>query len=119
MVKDDNKKNQNETSDQDLFDDWVPLITSLMRFIQKTSYGVRLIFKITNVMEREIIINNINDSFKNIDYIPEFAYSEADEWFLISDNIKNLDSVHIFSWERKYNKLISWVIFWIHAYWKA
>ena len=119
MVKDDNKKNQNETSDQDLFYDWVPLIISLKRFIIITPYEVRLIFKITNTMQREIIINNIYDSFNNIGYTPEFAFSEADQWFLISDNIKNLDSVHIFSWERKYNKLISWVIFWIHAYCKA
>ena len=27
--------NQNETSDQDLFADWVPLTASLMSFIQK------------------------------------------------------------------------------------
>ena len=52
-------------------------------------------------MQREIIINNIYDSFNNIGYTPEFAFSEADQWFLISDNIKNFDSVHIFSNERK------------------
>ena len=72
-----------------------------MRFIQKTEYEVRLIFKITNTMQRETIIDNINDSFKNIGYNPEFAFTEADQWFLISDNIKNFDSVHIFSSERK------------------
>ena len=93
--------NQNETSDQKLFADWVPLTASLMRFIQKTPYEVRLIFKITNAMQRETIINNICDSFNNIGYTPEFAFSEADQWFLISDNIKNFDSVHIFSSERK------------------
>ena len=45
--------NQNETSDQDLFADWVPLNASLMRFIQKTEYEVRLIYKIVNTMQRE------------------------------------------------------------------
>ena len=72
-----------------------------MIFIQKTEYEVRLIFKITNTMQRETIIDNINDSFKNIRYIPEFAFTEADQWFLISDNIKKFDSVHMFSSERK------------------
>ena len=56
-------------------------------------------------MQREEIIKNINDSFSNIKYFPEFALSEADQWFLISDNIKNFDSVHIFSSERKYKYL--------------
>ena len=54
-----------------------------------------------NTMQREAIIYNISESFKNIGYKPEFTFSEADQWFLISENIKNFDSVHIFSSERK------------------
>ena len=53
-----------------------------------------------NTMQRETIIDNINDSFKNIGYTPEFADSEADQWLLISDNIRNFDSVHIFCNEK-------------------
>ena len=101
QVNNKHRYDQNETADQDIFTNWVPLIAILMKFIQKTIYETRLIFKIANTMETELIIDNIKDSFKQIEYIPEFADSPSDLWFMISDNVKNFDSIHIFSNEIK------------------
>ena len=94
-------KSQNESSDQDIFVHWVPLTASLMKFIQTTLYDIRLIFKIVNWLQKETIIDNIFESFAVIGYEPEFAFSESDLWFMISENIRNFDPVHIFSNERK------------------
>ena len=101
QVTNKHRDDQKETVDQDIFANWVPLIVILMKFIQKTIYETRLIFKIANTSQSEIIIGNIQDSFKQIKYMPEFADSPSDLWFMISDNVKNFDSIHIFSNEIK------------------
>ena len=74
-----------------------PLWKELSEFILKSSDQNWLIFKIANWIEKESIKNKITEYFAMINYTPEFAFSESDLWFLISNSLNTLLGLISFS----------------------
>ena len=80
----------------------IPLVSALARLKESAKFDVKVIINVMKTIDYDEIVKLFEKKIKNSDKFKiDFAETQADVYFMLSNNIQNYDPIHIFGSEKR------------------